>query len=85
MYEVQLSQRAEKQLESLETAIQQRITKALQRIRIRPHSFCKRLVGIPYFSFRVGDYRLILDIQNGNLIILVIEIAHRRSVYEHLT
>lgn len=29
----------------------------------------------------VGDYRIICDIQDGKLIVLVVEIGHRSSVY----
>jgi len=54
----------------------------LERIRVRPYEFIRKLTGFPYYRFRVGDYRLILDIKNELLIIMVIEIAHRRNVYK---
>ncbi len=34
-----------------------------------------------YWRYRVGDYRVLCDIQDQRLIILVIEIGHRREVY----
>jgi mRNA interferase RelE/StbE len=34
-----------------------------------------------YWRYRVGDYRLICDIQDGRLCVLVIEIGNRREVY----
>lgn len=34
-----------------------------------------------YWRYRVGDYRLICDIQDQRLVVLVIEIDHRRQVY----
>jgi mRNA interferase RelE/StbE len=82
MYEIIISDKAFKQIEKLEKAIQERIFAALEKIRIRPESFVKKLVGIPGFRLRVGDYRVILDIDKGKLLILVIKVAHRRSVYE---
>lgn len=33
------------------------------------------------WRYRVGDYRLICDIQDNKLIILVIDIGHRRNIY----
>ncbi|MFB9950459.1 type II toxin-antitoxin system RelE/ParE family toxin [Rhizobium puerariae] len=33
-----------------------------------------------YWRYRVGDYRIICDIQDHRLIVLVIEIGHRREV-----
>lgn len=82
MYEIEFSKTAEKQLYKLDKETQSRIISALERIRIRPHSFVKRLVGSPYFRLRVGDYRVILDIQNDKLIIFVIEVGHRKNVYD---
>lgn len=32
--------------------------------------------------YRVGDYRIITDIQGDKLIILVLNVEHRRSIYE---
>ena len=34
------------------------------------------------WRYRVGDYRIIADIQDAKLVILVIAIGHRRDVYE---
>jgi mRNA interferase RelE/StbE len=82
MYSVELSKKAEEQFSKLPDEIGSRIIKVLERIKIRPHSFVKRLVGTPYFRLRIGDYRAILDIQNNKLIILVLEIGHRKNIYE---
>ncbi len=35
-----------------------------------------------YWRYRVGDYRIICDIQNDTLTVLVLRIGHRREVYE---
>ena len=34
-----------------------------------------------YWRYKVGDYRVICDIQDERLVVLVIEIGHRREVY----
>jgi len=41
-----------------------------------------KLVGDPGYRLRVGDYRVILDIDEGNLFILVIKIGHRKKIYK---
>lgn len=82
MYEVKFSTCAEKQFLSLDRKMQERIVSVLKRIRIRPFSFVKRLSGNPYYRLRVGDYRLIVDIKQKELAILVIEIGHRKNVYD---
>jgi len=82
LYEIVFSQKAKKQLFKLERSIQERIISVLERIRIRPQSYITKLVGDPGYKLRVGDYRVIMDIDKGNLLVLVIKIGHRKNIYE---
>ena len=83
MYELVYSSNALKVLEKLEKNVQERIISALERLRIRPESCdIKRLVGMPGYRFRVGDYRVIFDIDKNELKILVLKIGHRKNVYD---
>jgi mRNA interferase RelE/StbE len=34
-----------------------------------------------YWRYRVGDYRIICDLQNDRVVVLVLEIGHRKEVY----
>lgn len=83
MYRVEFSKIAEKQFYKLDKNVQIRITSALERCRVRPHAHVKKLVNNPYFSLRVGDYRVILDIREDKLVIFVIEVGHRRNIYKN--
>ena len=82
MYSVLFSDLALKQLRKLPKEVQQRIVSTLERIRIRPEVYVTRLVGQEGFKLRVGDYRIIMDIQHNNLLILVIKVGHRRNIYD---
>jgi len=82
LYEIVFSQKAKKQLFKLERLIQERIISALERIKIRPESYITKLVGDPGYKLRVGDYRIIMDIDKSKLLILVIKIGHRKNIYE---
>jgi len=84
MYEIILSDKAKRQLQKLSKEIRDRIGSAIERIKIRPEAYVKRLVGVPYYSLRVGDYRVILNIQQNKLIIFVIEIGHRKNIYKNI-
>ena len=84
MYNIIVSDKAKKQLSKLPKEIIDRIGNALERIKIRPHSFVLRLVGSPYYRLRVGDYRVILDILGEKLIIIVIEVGHRKNIYDKI-
>ena len=82
MYNLTYSKKVLNQLKKLDHELKTRIIKTLERIRIRPHSFVKKIIGTKYFRLRVGDYRIILDIINKNLIIYVIELGHRKKIYK---
>jgi len=82
LYEIIFSQKAKKQLSGLEKNIQERIITVLERIRIRPEAYITKLVGDPGYKLRVGDYRVIMDIDNNNLLILVIKVGHRKNIYK---
>ena len=82
MYEIIYSQSALKQLKKLEKDIQERIIAVLERIRTKPETHVKKLVGDPGYRLRVSDYRVILDIESSKLLILVIKIGHRKNVYK---
>ncbi|RLG29230.1 type II toxin-antitoxin system RelE/ParE family toxin [Methanosarcinales archaeon] len=81
-YEIVLSKKAFNQLKKLDKTAQKRIFKALERIRIRPEEYVQKLVGSSEFRLRVGDYRLILDIDKEKILIMVLKIGHRKNIYD---
>jgi mRNA interferase RelE/StbE len=82
MYDVVFSELADKQFGKLDRKLQERITAGLERIRIRPERHVKRLVGVPWHSLRIGDYRVIIEINQGRLMVLVVKIGHRSKIYD---
>ncbi|MCH7568326.1 MAG: type II toxin-antitoxin system RelE/ParE family toxin [Nanoarchaeota archaeon] len=82
MYEIILSKGAERFLGKLDRANRERVIRALERIRIRPEKYLEKLVGEEGYKFRVGDYRLFIDIHKNDLLILVIKIGHRKNIYK---
>lgn len=82
MYQIVFTPKAKKQLRKLEKDIQARIVKSLKRIRIRPEAYLVKLVDDPSYKFRVGDYRLFIDIIEDKLILLVVKVGHRKNIYE---
>ncbi|MEM0466909.1 MAG: type II toxin-antitoxin system RelE/ParE family toxin [Candidatus Thermoplasmatota archaeon] len=83
-YQIFFTDKAKKQLEKLEKVDQERIIKSLQRIRIRPEAHITKLVGDPGYKLRVGDYRVILEIEKEKLVILVLIIGHRKNIYGNM-
>lgn len=82
MYSIEFTKKAESQLYKLEGDVQERIIKTLERIKIRPQDYVEKLVGEPGYKLRVGDYRIILDIDNYKLTILILKVGHRKNIYK---
>ena len=83
MYELLYSPVALKQLEKIERDLQERILSVLERLRIRPESCdIKKLIGTHGYRLRVGKYRIIFDLDKNKLKILILEIGHRKNIYD---
>lgn len=83
MYEIILARKSEKFLDKLPHKEQERIIFALEKLRIRPEAYLSRLIGEKSYKFRVGNYRLIVDLNNNQLAVLVLKIGHRKNIYKN--
>lgn len=75
----------EKQLPGLPKTIRERILKAIEaRLTIAPHDYGKPLQYHlkNYRRLRVGDYRVIYRVHEEKILVLIIEIDHRKDVYD---
>jgi mRNA interferase RelE/StbE len=45
-------------------------------------SGCRKLKGADVYRIRVGDYRVVYEIHDDVLIVLVVRVAHRSEVYK---
>lgn len=79
-YEITYAQSALKSLRKLDRGIAQRILRAIDALAHdpRPHGCIQLKGGDGEMRIRVGDYRIVDD---GELVILVLRIGHRREVY----
>ena len=85
-WKVELTDTAKKQLARLDKTQAQRITKYLRRVMLLedPRDAGKALTGNlrTYWRYRVGDFRIICEIQDDKVIVLVLTIGHRREIYK---
>jgi mRNA interferase RelE/StbE len=74
---------AAKDIRALPGAVAARVRKAVERLGEDPR-LGKRLAGelVPFRSYRVGDYRIVYEIRDEELIVLVVMLGHRRAIYE---
>jgi len=82
MYKLIFSKSALKYLNKLEKGIKERIWKKLQLCKENPFRFLEHLEQIDGFKLRVGDYRLIIDVNNSTKTIEVVKAGHRKNIYE---
>ena len=82
MYKVLLTKRSLKDLESIDRYMQNTIAVKLKEYSKEPQKYGKKLMNhkIGAYRFKIGDYRVIFDIDNNNLVIL--RIGHRKSIYK---
>ncbi len=86
-YKVEFSKKADKQLRKLDYKTFTVITSWIKKNLVgceNPRSKGKGLVGDHggEWRYRVGDYRILAEIKDSEIIIYIIEIGHRREIYE---
>lgn len=76
-----LTRRALKDFENIEKETRKRIAAKLQEYAEEPLRYAQKLINqkIGSYRFRIGDYRVIFDIDAENIVIL--RIGHRKSIY----
>lgn len=84
---VRITPAAQKQITKLDSPVARRIRNFLEDTLqgiVDPRALGKPLVNQDFWRYRVGDYRLLAHIKDGELVILVVAVAHRREIYRDL-
>ncbi len=84
-YRVVWSEASLKQLEKLEKAIIDRITRKVETAAENPFLFVQKLHGLGLYRLRVGDYRVVMDIENNKMVIFILEVGHRKNIYKRMS
>lgn len=82
MYEIQFDKRALDFLNKLEHYVKERIWNKLQECKQEPFRYLKHLTEIKGYKLRVGDYRVIVDVQEKIKVLFVEKVGHRKNIYE---
>jgi mRNA interferase RelE/StbE len=82
-YRLKIRPRALKSLQNIPRADQARITRSIDSLANEPRpDGVKKLKGATdLYRIRTGDYRVIYQIKDDILLVLVVRVAHRREVY----
>jgi len=85
-YRIELTRDALRALAKLDKPVRRRVQGAIDRLADDPHpAGMIALRGAPgAFRIRVGDYRVIYVLHDDRLLVVVIDIGHRRDVYRNV-
>jgi mRNA interferase RelE/StbE len=82
MYRVIVSKSVQKQLDKLPNDVRFRVLARLSNLEANPRpQDVKKLKGRGAWRIRVGDYRVIYEIHDRQLQVIVMMVGHRRDVY----
>jgi mRNA interferase RelE/StbE len=83
-YKVELTRSAEKDLRRIDKRYISRVFAAVESLEEEPRPVgCTKLSGSDHtYRIRVGSYRVIYEIEDDRLVVLVIKIGHRKDVYQ---
>ena len=83
-YRLEVSPRAQKDLKVLPTRERQRVADQIDALKADPRpKGCKELKGREdFYRIRVGDYRVVYQIEDEVLLILIVRVGDRKEIYE---
>jgi mRNA interferase RelE/StbE len=83
-FEIVLSPLAARQLRKFDPDVRRRIQAVLELLaeNPRPPAAIRLVGGAGEWRVRTGDYRVIYEIHEGRLFVLVLRMGHRREIYE---
>ena len=83
MYQLVIDRYAQKQLGKISAPHFNRIIKAINELAENPRpAGYRKLTGRPGYRIRIGDYRIIYNIEDKILAVFLIDIGHRKKIYD---
>ncbi len=85
-YTVEFAKRAQRQLGSFTPAIRNRLARAIESLRSNPRPPGHRVLSghTRLYRVRVGDFRIVYEIHDDVLVVLVLRVGPRRDIYRGL-
>jgi mRNA interferase RelE/StbE len=84
IYKLLFDDKVTKDLKKIDKAWQKKILKKIKTTLIDNPKSGKKLIGnlSSYYRIRVGDYRVIYEVKDDEIIVLVVKIKHRKDIYK---
>lgn len=82
-YTVEIYRSAQKHLAKINKRDRDKIFKAIRELGANPRpKKCKKLTGREAYRIRIGDYRVIYEIYDNQLIVVVVTVGNRKDIYK---
>jgi len=72
---------AGEEFRKLDKPVRERIARKLQSVALNPARHLTRLSSVEAYKLRVGDYRVIVDVEWQREVLYVLSVGHRSTVY----
>ena len=83
-YRLRIKKSATKEIEKISQPVRIRVVQAIEKLAQNPRPVgSQKLSGQEKFRIRVGNYRVLYEIIDDELIIFVVKVAHRKDVYRN--
>ena len=83
-YRLRLKNSAAKEIENLPKKDCARVVGAIQKLLDDPYGqYTQKLSGQEKYRIRVGNYRVLYEIINDELVVMVVKVGHRKDVYRN--
>ena len=81
-YEILIRPSVKKDVKNIPKADLQRIMERISNLQDDPRPRgCVKLSGLDYYRIRQGDYRIVYEIEDARLIVIIVKVGNRKDVY----
>jgi len=82
-YNIEITPAAERQIRKLETTTRRRILKKIETLGTTPRPVgVEKLTDTTFYRVRVGDYRIIYEVEDQITRVLVLKVGDRKEIYK---
>jgi len=83
-FEIRWDKKALGVLRKLDVSISRRIVRKVDELKLNPKRHLSPLIEVGAYKLRVGDYRIIVDVEWETKIINVLFVGHRKKIYRKI-
>ncbi|MGB9719548.1 MAG: type II toxin-antitoxin system RelE family toxin [Candidatus Anstonellales archaeon] len=81
-YKIIWSPKSKEDMKKLDKNIAKRVIKKLTELELAPYHFIEKIINVNCWKLRVGDYRVLFDIDEKKKEVRVLKVGHRKNIYK---